>query len=46
VPFFIFNDSYAVSGAQPGKLFLQVLEQSYAQWKNTAVQQRKNESEK
>jgi predicted DsbA family dithiol-disulfide isomerase len=46
VPFFIFNDSYAVSGAQPGKLFLQVLEQSYAQWKNTAVQQRKTEREK
>ena len=46
VPFFIFNDSYAVSGAQPGKLFLQVLEQSYAQWRNSAaLQQGKSERE-
>jgi predicted DsbA family dithiol-disulfide isomerase len=31
VPFYVFDDSYVVSGAQPSKLFLQVLEKSYAE---------------
>lgn len=29
VPFFVFNDKYAVSGAQPSDVFLDVLEQSW-----------------
>lgn len=33
VPFFIFNDKYAVSGAQPEALFLEVLEKSYDEYK-------------
>ncbi len=33
VPFFIFNDKYAVSGAQPEALFLEVLEKSYDKYK-------------
>lgn len=33
VPFFIFNDKYAVSGAQPEALFLEVLEKSYNEYK-------------
>lgn len=34
VPFFIFDDKYAVSGAQPSKLFLQVIEKAYNEWIN------------
>lgn len=34
VPFFIFNQKYAISGAQPADLFLQTLEKSYAEWRN------------
>jgi len=32
VPFFVFNDKYAVSGAQPSEVFLQALQQSYAEY--------------
>lgn len=31
VPFFVFNDKYAVSGAQPSELFAQVLEKVWAE---------------
>lgn len=34
VPFFVFNNKYAVSGAQPSESFLQVLETSHAEWKS------------
>ena len=33
VPFFVFNDKYAVSGAQPIAVFLNTLEKSFAEWK-------------
>ena len=33
VPFFVFNDRYTVSGAQPERLFLQVLEKIYLERK-------------
>ncbi|MDD8018479.1 MAG: DsbA family oxidoreductase [Bacteroidota bacterium] len=33
VPFFVFNNTYAVSGAQPTELFLSALTQSYGEWK-------------
>jgi len=33
VPFFVFNNRYGVSGAQPAEVFLQVLEKTYAEWK-------------
>lgn len=32
VPFFVFNNRYAVSGAQAPQAFLQVLERSFAEW--------------
>ena len=32
VPFFVFNRKYAVSGAQPEEMFLQALQQSFADW--------------
>ncbi len=32
VPFFVFNDKYGVSGAQPAAVFLQALRQSYGEW--------------
>lgn len=32
VPFFVFNRKYAVSGAQPVETFMQVLQQSFADW--------------
>ncbi len=32
VPFFVLNDKYAVSGAQPVAAFLEVLEKSYGEW--------------
>jgi len=32
VPFFVFNDKYAVSGAQPSDIFLQALQKSYAEY--------------
>ncbi|AGH94545.1 DsbA family oxidoreductase [Pseudobdellovibrio exovorus] len=32
VPFFIFDRKYAVSGAQPPEIFVQVLQQSLAEW--------------
>lgn len=32
VPFFIFNDKYAVSGAQPPELFVEVLEKSFGEF--------------
>lgn len=32
VPFFVFNDKYAVSGAQPPNVFLDVLEQSWEEF--------------
>lgn len=33
VPFFVFDGKYAVSGAQASAVFLQTLEQSFAQWR-------------
>ncbi|KUG08161.1 DsbA family oxidoreductase [Solirubrum puertoriconensis] len=33
VPFFVFNDKYAVSGAQPSELFQEVLEKVYEEFK-------------
>lgn len=35
VPFFVFNRKYAVSGAQPVEAFLQTLEKSHAEWKES-----------
>ncbi|RAJ08566.1 putative DsbA family dithiol-disulfide isomerase [Chitinophaga skermanii] len=32
VPFFVLNDKYGVSGAQPSELFLQALQQSYSEY--------------
>lgn len=32
VPYFVFNDKYAVSGAQASETFLGALRQSYAEW--------------
>ena len=34
VPFFVFNDKYAVSGAQPGHVFSEVLTKAFTEWKN------------
>lgn len=37
VPFFVFNEKYAISGAQAHKVFLEVLEKSFSEWqKKTA----------
>lgn len=33
VPFFVFNDKYAVSGAQPSGVFLETLQKSFAEWR-------------
>jgi len=33
VPFFVFNNKYAVSGAQPISVFLNTLEKSFGEWK-------------
>ncbi|SEM20320.1 protein disulfide-isomerase [bacterium A37T11] len=33
VPFFVFNDKYAISGAQPVENFRQTLEKSFAEWR-------------
>ncbi len=33
VPYFVFNDKYAVSGAQPTEVFLEVLEKSWDEFK-------------
>ncbi len=33
VPFFVFNDKYAVSGAQAPEAFAQVLEKSHSEWR-------------
>jgi protein disulfide-isomerase len=33
VPFFVFNNKYAVSGAQPTEAFLEVLQKSFGEWK-------------
>jgi predicted DsbA family dithiol-disulfide isomerase len=35
VPFFLFNDKYAVSGAQDSKVFLQTLTKAYSEWQST-----------
>lgn len=35
VPFFVFNDKYAISGAQQPEVFLQALEQSWKEFENT-----------
>ncbi|MBK6903448.1 MAG: DsbA family oxidoreductase [Saprospirales bacterium] len=32
VPFFVFDRKYAISGAQDSRVFLQALEQSFAEW--------------
>jgi len=34
VPFFVFNNKYAVSGAQDSKVFLDVLQKAFAEWKS------------
>lgn len=34
VPFFVFDNKYAVSGAQPPEAFAQVLEKSYLEWRS------------
>ncbi|WP_438494895.1 DsbA family oxidoreductase [Paenibacillus sp. IHBB 3054] len=39
VPFFVFNNKYAVSGAQPGPVFSEVLETVWAEEKNAPVLQ-------
>lgn len=33
VPFFVFNNKYAVSGAQPGEVFLETLQKAYKEFK-------------
>jgi predicted DsbA family dithiol-disulfide isomerase len=35
VPFYLFNDKYAVSGAQDSKVFLQTLTKAYSEWQST-----------
>lgn len=35
VPFFVFDRKYAISGAQPVGAFLQTLEKSHSEWKET-----------
>lgn len=35
VPFFVFNNKYAVSGAQPSEVFLNALEQSWSEFEKT-----------
>lgn len=35
VPFFVFNRKYGVSGAQPKEAFLETLQKSYADWKES-----------
>jgi predicted DsbA family dithiol-disulfide isomerase len=32
VPFFVFNNKYAVSGAQESRIFLEVLQKSFSEW--------------
>jgi predicted DsbA family dithiol-disulfide isomerase len=39
VPFFVFNNKYAVSGAQPGPVFTEVLDTVWAEEQNTPVLQ-------
>ncbi|MBW4084071.1 DsbA family oxidoreductase [Paenibacillus sp. S150] len=39
VPFFVFNNKYAVSGAQPGPVFSEVLDTVWAEENNTPVLQ-------
>ncbi len=34
VPFFLFNEKYAVSGAQDSKVFLQTLTRAYSEWQS------------
>lgn len=41
VPFFIFNEKYALSGAQPEDIFLQALEQLWEEEKDTILKQSK-----
>lgn len=36
VPFFIFNNKYAISGAHPDLLFSETLQKSYSDWENAA----------
>ena len=33
VPFFLFNNKYAISGAQPPEIFLQTLQKSFEEWR-------------
>jgi predicted DsbA family dithiol-disulfide isomerase len=35
VPFFVFNDKYAISGAQESRVFLSALQQSFREWQQT-----------
>ncbi len=35
VPFFVFNDKYAVSGAQAPEAFAQVMEKSHSEWRSS-----------
>src|SRR5690554_5023382 len=36
VPFFVYNNQYGISGAQPKELFEQTLQQAYNEWKKEA----------
>jgi protein disulfide-isomerase len=45
VPFFVFDRKYAVSGAQPAESFVQALEQSLGEWKESNPQKLQNLSE-
>lgn len=35
VPFFIFNNRYAISGAHPDLLFRETLQKSFSEWDNS-----------
>lgn len=35
VPFFVFDNKYGVSGAQPSEVFTQTIEQAYGEWKQS-----------
>lgn len=37
VPFFVLNNKYGISGAQPAEAFTQALQQSFSEWEQTAA---------
>ncbi len=45
VPFFVFDRKFAVSGAQPAESFVQALEQSLGEWKESNPEKLQNLSE-